>query len=66
MYLGKGLWKEGDGTMIDGIGPDGITAVVRNLAGRVSQMQSGFVYHYAFAMLIGVAGLVTLYLYTHG
>jgi NADH-quinone oxidoreductase subunit L len=52
--------------MIDGIGPDGITAVVRNLAGRASQLQSGYVYHYAFAMLIGVAGLVTLYLYTNG
>ena len=65
-YIGKGLWKEGDGTLIDGIGPDGISRVVQNLAGRVSQLQTGFVYHYAFAMLIGVAGLVTLYLYSHG
>ena len=65
-YIGKGLWKEGDGTLIDGVGPDGISRVVQNLAGRVSQLQTGFVYHYAFAMLIGVAGLVTLYLYTHG
>lgn len=65
-YIGKGLWKEGDGTLIDGVGPDGISRVVQNLAGRVSQLQTGFVYHYAFAMLIGVAGLVTLYLYSHG
>ena len=65
-FIGEGLWKEGDGTMIDGLGPNGIASVVRNLAGRASRLQSGYVYHYAFAMLIGVAGLVTLYLYTHG
>jgi NADH-quinone oxidoreductase subunit L len=63
-YLGRELWREGDGTLIDGLGPDGITAVTRNLAARASRLQSGFVYHYAFAMLIGVAGLVTLYLFT--
>ena len=63
-YLGKGLWKEGDGTLIDGLGPDGLASVVKNLAGRISSLQTGFVYHYAFAMLIGVAGLVTFYLYT--
>ena len=61
--IGRGLWKEGDGALIDGIGPDGISAVARNLARRASALQSGYVYHYAFAMLIGVAGLVTWYLY---
>ena len=61
--LGRGLWKEGDGAMIDGIGPDGIAAAVRNLARRASALQTGYVYHYAFAMLIGVAGLVSWYLY---
>tara|TARA_A100001037_G_scaffold56838_1_gene49155 strand:+ start:2729 stop:4660 length:1932 start_codon:yes stop_codon:yes gene_type:complete len=65
-YIGEGLWKEGDGALIDGIGPDGISSLIRNLAGRISQLQTGFVYHYAFAMLIGVGGLVTLYLYTSG
>jgi NADH-quinone oxidoreductase subunit L len=62
-YLGRELWHEGDGTIIDGLGPDGIAAVTRSLAGRASRLQTGYVYHYAFAMLIGVAGLVTLYLY---
>ena len=62
-YLGKGLWKEGDGSLIDGLGPDGLATVIKNLAGRISLLQTGYVYHYAFAMLIGVAGLVTLYLY---
>ena len=65
-YLGRQLWREGDGTLIDGLGPDGVTAVARSLAERASRLQTGFVYHYAFAMLIGVAGLVTLYLYTVG
>ena len=65
-YLGRELWREGDATLIDGLEPDGITAVTRNLAARVSRLQSGFVYHYAFAMLIGVAGLITLYLFTLG
>jgi len=61
--LGRGLWKDGDGTLIDGLGPDGLSAGVRALARRASALQSGYVYHYAFAMLIGVAGLVTWYLY---
>ena len=62
--LGRGLWKEGDGTLIDGVGPDGIAAVARSVARRASALQSGYVYHYAFAMLIGVAGIVTWFLYT--
>ena len=65
-YLGRELWREGDGKLIDGLGPDGITAVTRNLAARASALQSGYVYHYAFSMLIGVAGLVTLYMYLRG
>ena len=64
--LGRGLWKEGDGTLIDGLGPDGLAAVARVLARRASMLQSGYVYHYAFAMLIGVAAFVTWYLYAQG
>ena len=57
--LGRFLWKGGDGWLIDGFGPDGVSARVVDLAGRVARLQTGYVYHYAFAMLIGVAGLVT-------
>ena len=64
--LGYALWREGDGTLIDGLGPDGIAAVARNLAQRASRLQSGYVYHYAFAMLIGVVGLISFYLFTRG
>ena len=61
--LGRGLWKDGDGALIDGLGPDGLTAAARVLAQRISTFQSGYVYHYAFAMLIGVASFVSWYLY---
>ena len=52
-YLGRNLWKTGDGTLIDGLGPDGISAAVKNIARRASALQSGYLYHYAFAMLAG-------------
>ena len=60
--LGDGLWKTGDGAIIDGLGPDGIAATTRELAREASLLQTGYVYHYAFAMLIGVVALVTWYL----
>ncbi|MER9858177.1 MULTISPECIES: NADH-quinone oxidoreductase subunit L [unclassified Mesorhizobium] len=57
--LGHFLWKTGDGTIIDGLGPDGISARVVDVTDRVVKLQTGYLYHYAFAMLIGVAALVT-------
>jgi NADH-quinone oxidoreductase subunit L len=61
--LGRGLWKGGDGAVIDGLGPDGLAATTVRLARKASQLQTGYVYHYAFAMLIGIAGFVTWYLF---
>ena len=49
--------------VIDGVGPDGIAAATRDLAARASRLQSGFVYHYAFAMLIGLVVLATWFLF---
>ena len=57
--LGRVLWKQGDGWLIDGWGPDGISAWVMDITQRVVRLQTGYLYHYAFAMLIGVAALVT-------
>ena len=57
--LGRFLWKTGDGAIIDGLGPDGISARVVDITNRVVKLQTGYLYHYAFAMLIGVAALVT-------
>jgi NADH-quinone oxidoreductase subunit L len=59
MRLGRFLWKTGDGKVIDGLGPDGVSARVIDVTQRVVKLQTGFLYHYAFAMLIGVAALVT-------
>jgi NADH-quinone oxidoreductase subunit L len=60
--IGRGLWKQGDGAVIDAYGPDGIAATTVSLAQRISRLQTGYVYHYAFAMLIGVVVLVTWYM----
>jgi NADH-quinone oxidoreductase subunit L len=59
MRLGRFLWKRGDGWLIDGFGPDGIASRVLQVTGRVVRLQTGYLYHYAFAMLIGIAALVT-------
>ncbi len=59
MRLGRFLWKKGDGWVIDGLGPDGVSARVIDVTRNVVRLQSGYLYHYAFAMLIGVAALVT-------
>ena len=59
MWIGRFLWKKGDGYVIDGFGPDGISARVGDVTSRVVKLQTGYLYHYAFAMLIGVAALVT-------
>jgi NADH-quinone oxidoreductase subunit L len=58
-WLGRFLWKQGDGKVIDGFGPDGVSARVGDATTQIIRLQTGYVYHYAFAMLIGVAALVT-------
>ncbi len=65
-YLGRNLWKTGDGSIIDGVGPDGISAVTLNLAKRVARLQTGYLYHYAFAMLGGIIVLITMYMLLGG
>ncbi|HKT20936.1 MAG TPA: NADH-quinone oxidoreductase subunit L [Stellaceae bacterium] len=62
MALGFGLWKKGDGAVIDGLGPDGLAETTRGLAVLSSRLQTGYLYHYAFAMLIGLVVLVSWYL----
>jgi len=56
--IGRFLWKGGDGAVIDGA-IDGTAATVGRITGRVVKLQTGYVYNYAFAMLIGVAALLT-------
>jgi NADH-quinone oxidoreductase subunit L len=57
--LGRFLWKFGDGKVIDGLGPDGIAARVLDATRGAVRLQSGYIFHYAFAMLIGVVALAT-------
>ncbi|MGB5947863.1 MAG: NADH-quinone oxidoreductase subunit L [Parvibaculum sp.] len=61
-WLGRVLWKQGDGRIIDGIGPDGVSARVLDVTRGVVRLQSGYLYHYAFAMLLGVAALATYFI----
>jgi NADH-quinone oxidoreductase subunit L len=64
--VGRFLWKTGDGTIIDGIGPDGVAARVIDITNRVVRLQSGYIYHYAFVMLIGVALIITYFIFAGG
>ncbi|MFO1068227.1 MAG: NADH-quinone oxidoreductase subunit L [Geminicoccaceae bacterium] len=61
--LGTGLWHGGDQGIIDRFGPDGLAASTMATARRAMRLQTGYVYHYAFAMLIGVVALVSWYLF---
>jgi NADH-quinone oxidoreductase subunit L len=65
-WLGRFLWKKGDGMVIDGFGPDGVSARVIDITRGVVKLQTGYLYHYAFAMLIGVAGLITWFIFGLG
>ena len=62
MRAGHFLWKRGDGWFIDGFGPDGVSARVIDVTRNVVRLQTGYLYHYAFVMLIGVAALITWFL----
>src|SRR5712671_1834217 len=64
--LGRLLWKGGDGWLIDGFGPDGISARVIDVTRNVVRLQTGYLYHYAFAMLVGVAAFITWFMFTSG
>jgi NADH-quinone oxidoreductase subunit L len=58
-FLGGRLWRWGDVTAIDGVMVNGSARVVGQLARIARHLQSGYIYHYAFAMIIGVALLAT-------
>ena len=65
-WLARLFWKGGDGYVIDGFGPDGIAANVLRVTRRMVALQTGYVYHYAFVMLLGVAGFVSWLMLTGG
>jgi len=65
-WLGRSLWKGGDGWLIDGFGPDGVSARVLDVTRSVMRLQTGYLYHYAFAMLIGAAAFITWFMFSAG
>jgi NADH-quinone oxidoreductase subunit L len=66
MWLGRKFWKCGDGWLIDGFGPDGVSARVLDVTRSAMRLQTGYLYHYALAMLIGAAALITWFMFTGG
>jgi NADH-quinone oxidoreductase subunit L len=66
IWLGRVLWKTGDGRIIDGFGPDGVAARVIDIANRAIKLQTGYIYTYAFVMLVGVALIITYFIFAGG
>lgn len=62
MRIGTFFWKSGDENTIDRYGPDGVSARVMGLAERFKALQSGYLYHYAFVILIGLSAFVTWFI----
>jgi len=58
LLLGRGLWKGGDVAVIDGVIVNGSAAVIERAASIMRWMQSGYLYHYAFAMILGLIALL--------
>jgi NADH-quinone oxidoreductase subunit L len=61
--IGRGFWRYGDAGLIDGVIVNGSAESVAKFAGVIRHLQSGFLYHYAFAMIIGLLVLVTWFIY---
>ena len=64
--FGNYFWKKGDEGTIDRFGPNGISNLVKNISSKSIIIQSGYIYHYAFAMLIGLVVLITWLLLDYG
>lgn len=63
IWFGKIFFKGGDQKIINGFGPDGIAKLSKGGAGLLSKIQTGYVYHYAFVMMVGLIGLVSWIFY---
>jgi NADH-quinone oxidoreductase subunit L len=66
LWIGRLFWRGGDGWLIDGFGPDGVSARVLDVTKSVVRLQTGYLYHYAFAMLIGAAAFITWFMFSSG
>ena len=61
--LGNFFWKIVDGSIIDRFGPNGIANSVLKISSKAKSMQTGFIYHYAFAVLIGLSFFITYFVF---
>ena len=61
--IGTGLWKGGDAAVIDGFLVNGSWKIVGWVSGAVRWLQTGYLYHYAFAMILGVFVLMTYFVW---
>ena len=57
--IGLFFWKAVDIKIIDKFGPDGISSIIKSLSQKANKFQSGFIYQYAFVMLLGFSALLT-------
>ena len=57
--IGSFFWKRGDIGIIDKFGPDGISKLVKIISNKTGKLQTGFIYDYAFVMLLGLSILLT-------
>ena len=62
--VGKYFWKNIDIKIIDRFGPDGISELVKKLSNKTVKFQSGFIYQYAFIMLLGFSAFLTYLIIT--
>ncbi len=62
LRIGRGLWMGGDRGIIDAYGADGLAKTSQYYSGVLSRLQSGFLYHYAFVMLIGAVGFISYFI----
>jgi len=62
-FLGDLFWKGGDQKVIDGFGPNGVSWLSYVIGRGTGRLQTGYVYHYAFVMLLGIAGLLGWFLF---
>ncbi len=61
--IGSFLWKSGDVKTIDRLGPDGISKIIKIISKKSTKFQSGYIYDYAFVMLIGLSLLLTIFIF---
>ena len=60
--LGSFLWKSGDEKTIDRYGPDGISKIIKLISNKAVKLQTGYIFDYAFVMLIGFSILLTFFI----